>query len=225
MKLKICKDKFLLGEAAAEQASTALQNALRASGRARILAATGAAQFEFLDALTSKQDIDWKRVAMFHLDEYLGIPDTHPASFSKFLQDRLIGKVGIKEAYLLAGNEDPAAVIRRVDEALRSAPIDVAFVGIGENGHLAFNDPPADFETEESFLVVNLDERQTDTESEGDYLHCSRRAKSGGGSSLPRRRDKSFGSGLDPANASQYDGLPGHPFCGPVEFQPRGIRS
>jgi len=158
MKLKICNDKVSLGWAAAEQAATAIRNASLANGTARIIAATGAAQFEFLDALTSMQDIDWQRVVMFHLDEYIGLPDSHPASFSKYLQERLVGKVGIKEPYLLGGNEDPAAVIRRVGKALSSAPIDIAFVGIGENGHLAFNDPPADFETEEPFLVVNLNE-------------------------------------------------------------------
>ena len=158
MKLMICKDKFSLAQSAAEKAVTTIRNAELTNGTARIIAATGASQFEFLDALTSAQEIDWQRVVMFHLDEYIGLPDSHPASFVKYLQERLIGKVGIKESHLLSGEEDPAAVIRRVGEALRSAPIDIAFVGIGENGHLAFNDPPADFETEEPYLVVNLDE-------------------------------------------------------------------
>jgi glucosamine-6-phosphate deaminase len=158
MNLIICNDKVTLAQVAAEKAATALRNAELANGKARIIAATGAAQFEFLDALTSLQEIDWQRVTMFHLDEYIGLPDSHPASFVKFLQDRLIGKVGIKEAYLLNGKESPADIISRVGKALSSAPIDVAFVGIGENGHLAFNDPPADFVTEEPYLVVNLDE-------------------------------------------------------------------
>ena len=160
MKLMICNNKFLLGTAAAEKATTAIRNAQLTNGKARIIAATGAAQFEFLDALVSMPEVDWQRVVMFHLDEYIGLPDSdsHPASFVKFLQDRLIGKLGIKEAHLLSGQEDPAVVISRVGKALSSAPIDVAFVGIGENGHLAFNDPPADFVTEEPYLVVNLDE-------------------------------------------------------------------
>jgi glucosamine-6-phosphate deaminase len=160
MKLMICNNKSLLGTAAAEKATTAIRNAQLTSGKARIIAATGAAQFEFLDALTSMPEVDWQRVVMFHLDEYVGLPDSdsHPASFVKFLQDRLIGKLGIKEAHLLSGQEDPAVVISRVGKALSSAPIDVAFVGIGENGHLAFNDPPADFVTEDPYLVVNLDE-------------------------------------------------------------------
>jgi glucosamine-6-phosphate deaminase len=158
MKLEVFHDKFTLAWAAAEQAATAIRKASLANGKARIIAATGAAQFEFLDALTSKQDIDWPKVVMFHLDEYIGLPETHPASFTKFLQDRLIQKTGIEEAYLLSSKEDPASLISRIGKALSSAPIDIAFVGIGENGHLAFNDPPADFATEEPYLVVNLDD-------------------------------------------------------------------
>jgi glucosamine-6-phosphate deaminase len=158
MKLQVCNDKFSLGWAAAEQAAKAIRKASLANGKARLIAATGASQFEFLDALTSLPDIDWQTVVMFHLDEYIGLPDSHPASFSKYLQDRLVQKAGIKEAHFLSGRENPAAVIKRVGEALSAAPIDIAFVGIGENGHLAFNDPPADFEIEDPYLVVNLDE-------------------------------------------------------------------
>lgn len=154
----ICNNKCSLGRAAAQHGATAIRNAEVANDKARIIAATGAAQFEFLDALTSMPEVDWQRVTMFHLDEYIGLPDSHPASFVKYLQERLIGKVGIKEAHLLNGKENPAGIISRVGKALSSAPIDIAFVGIGENGHLAFNDPPADFVTEEPYLVVNLDE-------------------------------------------------------------------
>src|ERR1700737_1102434 len=158
MKFRVCNDKLALGWAAAEQAASAMQSALLANGKARIIAATGASQFEFLDALTSRPEIDWQRVVMFHLDEYIGMSDAHPASFSKYLQERLIRKVGIEEAYLLSGDEPAAAVISRVGEALQSSPIDIAFVGIGENGHLAFNDPPADFESQEPYFSDNLDE-------------------------------------------------------------------
>jgi glucosamine-6-phosphate deaminase len=158
MKVKICNDKVSLGCAAAEQAANAIRNASLMNGKARIIAATGTSQFEFLDALTSRQDLDWQRVAMFHLDEYVGLPGSHRASFSRYLQQRLIKKVGIREAYLLSGEEDPAHVISRVGGALKAAPVDVAFVGIGENGHLAFNDPPADFKSEETYLLVTLDE-------------------------------------------------------------------
>ena len=158
MIVKVFEDKLSLSKAAAEQASAAIRNAIRDYGWARIIAATGTSQLDFLDALTSAKNIDWQRVEMFHLDEYVGLPISHPASFRKYLLERLIHKVGIRNYHLLDGDGDPAEVVRRVGKALRSAPVDVAFVGIGENGHLAFNDPPADFQTEEPYLIVELDE-------------------------------------------------------------------
>lgn len=158
MQIKMFSDKNTLGASAAEQAAALLRRAIQEQGRARIIAATGAAQFEFLQELTGLPGIDWSKVEMFHLDEYVGIPESHPASFRRFLRERLIEKAGITKFHLLDGDNDPAEVIRVVGNALRTAPIDVAFVGIGENGHLAFNDPPADFETEEPYLLVKLDE-------------------------------------------------------------------
>ena len=158
MVLKLFNDKRALATAAADQAATAIRRGVAEHGKARIIAATGASQFEFLEALTSLPGIDWKKVEMFHLDEYIGLPASHPASFSKYLQERLIQKTGITHHHLLNGEGNPAEVIRRTSQALRGAPVDVAFVGVGENGHLAFNDPPADFETEEEYLIVTLDE-------------------------------------------------------------------
>ena len=158
MVIKCFNDKREMAKVAAEQAASILRQAIHERGKARIIAATGAAQFEFLEALTSLPEIDWKRVEMFHLDEYIGLPASHPASFCRFLQDRLIQKTGITNHFLLNGEQDPAEVIRRTGQALQAAPVDVAFVGIGENGHIAFNDPPADFKTEEPYLVVALDE-------------------------------------------------------------------
>lgn len=158
MILKVFSDKIQLSEAAAEQAAEAIRRAMAESGRARIIAATGASQFDFLQALTSKTEIDWQRVEMFHLDEYVDLPISHPASFRKYLLERLIEPTGMKNYHLMGGERDPAAVCREVGELISSAPIDVAFVGIGENGHLAFNDPPADFEIEDPYIVVNLDE-------------------------------------------------------------------
>jgi glucosamine-6-phosphate deaminase len=154
----VFEERNSLGQAAAAQAATAIREAIEKRGRARVAAASAASQFEFLEALTATPGIDWKRVELFHLDEYIGLPMSHPASFCKFLQERLIGKTGITEHHLLNGEEDPAEVIRRTNQAISEAPIDIAFVGIGENGHLAFNDPPADFETEEPYIVVSLDE-------------------------------------------------------------------
>ena len=158
MVIKCFNEKREMATAAADEAAAILRETIQANGRARLIAATGAAQFEFLEILTSLPGIDWQRVEMFHLDEYIGLPASHPASFCRFLQERLIQKAGIKKYFLLSGDQDPADVIRRVGQALLSAPIDLAFVGIGENGHLAFNDPPADFETEQPYLVVKLDE-------------------------------------------------------------------
>ena len=158
MLIKAFEEKKDLGRAAAEQAAASIRNAIRESGRARIIAATGASQFDFLEVLTKAEDIDWRRVEMFHLDEYIGLPMSHPASFRRYLRERLIQKTGIANYHLLDGETDPSAAIRSANEAIAAAPIDIAFVGIGENGHLAFNDPPADFETEEPYLIVNLDQ-------------------------------------------------------------------
>ncbi len=157
MILKIFDDKLSLAKAAADHAAATLKCALGERGHARIIAATGASQFDFLDALTARRDIDWANVEMFHLDEYIGLTAEHPASFRKFLCERLVGKTGITLAHFLEVDSDPEAAMRAVGAALSSAPIDVAFVGVGENGHLAFNDPPADFETEEPYLIVDLD--------------------------------------------------------------------
>lgn len=158
MRLRVFEKRDSLGKAAAEQSSAAIQNAIREKGTARIIAASAASQFDFLEALIAITGVDWARVELFHLDEYIGLPMTHPASFCRFLQDRLIWKTGITNYHLLDGEKNPAETIQRACQAISAAPIDVAFVGIGENGHLAFNDPPADFTTEQPFIVVNLDE-------------------------------------------------------------------
>jgi len=159
MLLRIFSDKVSLGCAAADQAATAIRRAIAGRGRARIVLATGVSQFEFLDALTKAPEIDWTKVEAFHLDEYVGLPMTHPGSFRKILLDRVVKKTGITKYYFLDGDSpDAAAVARDVGRQLASAPIDIAFLGIGENGHVAFNDPPADFETEEPYIIVNLDE-------------------------------------------------------------------
>ena len=158
MRLRLFPDKPTLGRAAAEDAAIAIAAAIAARGRARIIAATGASQFEFLTALVERRDVDWSRVELFHLDEYVGLDADHPASFRRYLQERLIGPTGLTQTHLLDGQRPPEEVCREASRAIAAAPIDVAFVGIGENGHLAFNDPPADFETREPYLVVTLDE-------------------------------------------------------------------
>jgi glucosamine-6-phosphate deaminase len=158
MTIKVFSSKATLAQAAAEHAAAIIRNAISQHGDARIIAATGASQFDFLNALTKITDIDWDRVEMFHLDEYVGISDQAPASFCRYLRERLIDKVGLKRYHLLDGTLDPGTVIEQVSAEIRKGPIDVAFAGVGENGHLAFNDPPANFDTEEAYIVVNLDE-------------------------------------------------------------------
>jgi len=155
---KIFQDKTSLAVAAAEQASAAIRRAIDQRNLARIIVATGNSQLEFLDTLAKDARIDWSKVEMFHLDEYVGLPATHPATFRKYLFERLIQRVGITRYHLLDGTGDPVQAIRSVAQALQAAPIDVAFVGIGENGHLAFNDPPADFKTKEPYIIVHLDD-------------------------------------------------------------------
>jgi glucosamine-6-phosphate deaminase len=158
VKIQTYVDRSTMSRAAAWQAAHAIRAAIDARGGARIIAATGASQFEFLDALTQAPGIDWQRVEMFHLDEYVGLPATHPASFRRYLLDRLINRTGIARYHLLDADDDANGVAEGVGREVARAPIDVAFVGIGENGHVAFNDPPADFETERPYLIVALDE-------------------------------------------------------------------
>ena len=156
--IRILADKYSLGRAASDHAARSLRQAIRDQGTARIIAATGASQFEFLEALTSTPGIDWEHVELFHLDEYVGLPITHPASFRKYLLDRLFHKTGITRYHLLDGEGDPKVAAMNAGHELLLRPVDLAFVGIGENGHLAFNDPPADFEVEEPYLIVELDD-------------------------------------------------------------------
>jgi glucosamine-6-phosphate deaminase len=159
MLLKVFDDKASLGRAAAEQAAAAIRRAIAQRGSARIVAATAASQSEFLDALTKMPGLEWRRVEAFHLDEYIGLPLIHPGSFRNMLLEQLVRKTGIPKYHLLDGDAaDPFEVARRVGRELSSAPVDIEFLGIGENGHIAFNDPPADFEKEDPYIVVNLDE-------------------------------------------------------------------
>ncbi len=153
------KTKQKTSEAAAKAASTKLREAITANGHVRFIVATGASQFDFLNALTVDASIDWTKTTMFHLDEYIGISDTHPASFCKYLQERLVSIVQPGTVHFLNGEtNDPQSECDRLNQVISQHQIDVAFVGIGENGHLAFNDPPADFETEDPYIVVELDE-------------------------------------------------------------------
>ncbi len=157
MKIEVHNTVHELGKAAGKNAARLLCKAIETNGTANIILATGTSQFETLNQLIS-EDIDWTKVTMFHLDEYIGLPATHPASFRKYLQERFISKVSLKEANLINGETNPQLNVKGLRRLLRKSPVDVALVGIGENGHLAFNDPPADFETGEPYIIVELDE-------------------------------------------------------------------
>jgi len=160
MRIVIEPDKQALGRRAARDGAALIRAAIRERGAANIIVATGASQFEMLAALVEQPDVAWDKVTAFHLDEYVGLPITHPASFRLYLWQRFVSRLPLPLAafHYLCGDTEPVAECRRVGALIRVCTIDVAFVGIGENGHLAFNDPPADLRTEEPYLVVNLDE-------------------------------------------------------------------
>lgn len=158
MQIRVTRTVQELNRQAATQAAAILTRAIEVHGSARVVAATGSSQLGFLDDLIATPGIDWARVELFHLDEYLGLPPSHPASFCRFIHDRIITRTGIVRHHLIDGMGDPAAVMATLTTALRRARVDLAITGIGENGHLAFNEPPADFVTAEAFLVVALDE-------------------------------------------------------------------
>ena len=147
-----------MGNEAARLIAEKLNAAIAQKGEARLLLSTGASQFEMMDALIH-MPVDFAKVTMFHLDEYVALPVTHIASFRKYLQERFVDKVPLKEAVFVNGEGDVEANIAAITARIKEAPIDVGVIGIGENGHIAFNDPPADFDTEASYEVVNLDER------------------------------------------------------------------
>ena len=158
MKLIVNKTKEELGKASAIHAAKLVNEAIKTQGYARILLSTGASQFPFFDEFV-KQDIDWRKVEMFHLDEYVGISEEHPASFKRYLLDRFVNVVNPKQANLIDGQRNPEETIAELTALLREKPVDVGLIGIGENAHIAFNDPPADFYDERAYKVVTLDER------------------------------------------------------------------
>ena len=153
MRIVISRTAEDLGVRAAEASASIIREAIAAKGHARIILSTGASQFETLEHLV-KADIDWSKVEMFHLDEYVDLPETHPASFRKYLKERFVAKTNVGQAHFVDGTTEGIA---RLTEEIRKAPIDLGLIGIGRNAHIAFNDPPADFDTKVAYLIVNLD--------------------------------------------------------------------
>lgn len=157
MEIIISNTKEELGKQAATNGASLIREAIEKNGIANIIVATGASQFEMLAELV-KEDIDWSKVIAFHLDEYIGLSNEHPASFRKYLKERFVDIVSPRDFNYVNGEINPEEECKRLGAIIANHPIDVAFVGIGENSHLAFNDPPADFETEDAYLAVNLDD-------------------------------------------------------------------
>ena len=159
MRVTVTNNVKELGKAAGRRAADLIRRAIAEKGSANIIVATGTSQFETLNQLVSEAGIEWGKVVMFHLDEYIGLPVTANASFRKYLKERFIDKLpALQATHLINGEQDPRLECDRLGALITRHPVDVALVGIGENGHLAFNDPPADFETEKPYIIVHLDE-------------------------------------------------------------------
>ena len=158
MNICVTKNPKELGASAALKIAALLQEAIKVNGYARLLLSTGASQFETISSLI-KQKVDWSKVEMFHLDEYVGLPEKHKASFRSYLKKRFTSKVNLKAAHFVDGEGDVDAAIAILNKELAKAPIDVGVIGIGENAHIAFNDHPANFKTKKSYILVKLDKK------------------------------------------------------------------
>ena len=158
MIITISKNAAELGAAAARFAGAKLRDAIARNGEARLVLSTGRSQFETLEALL-KEGIDWPKTEIFHLDEYIGLPVTHKASFRKYLKDRFVDFIECRKFHSVDTEGNIGKLIAGLTDEIRKKPVDVGLIGIGENGHIAFNDPPADFATGDAFIVVTLNER------------------------------------------------------------------
>jgi len=155
MRITVLQSAEELGKAAAAKVAQVLRGTIREKGYARIVVSTGASQFTTIEALLA-EDVDWRKVTLFNLDEYVDLPETHPASFRRYLQERLVNKVPLGRAVLVDGSKPPREHISELTALLRADDIDIGIIGIGENAHIAFNDPPADFESKDAYFVSNL---------------------------------------------------------------------
>lgn len=157
MDIKIFDTSKQMGKMAAQQSAMVLNRVIAEKGHARLLLSTGASQFDTLASLI-QQEVDWTKVEMFHLDEYINLPESHPASFRRYLKERFVSKINLKDAHFVNGEGDIKANIKMLSEKILEAPIDLGLIGIGENTHIAFNDPLADFNTQDAYIVVDLDD-------------------------------------------------------------------
>lgn len=157
MTINISLDSQELGDRAARLAALKINQVIESNGEARMVVSTGSSQFETLQSLII-QKVDWSKVEIFHLDEYIGLPVTHPASFRKYLYERFINLISVKKFHAVDVEGDIELKIKSLTEEIRKKPVDLGLIGIGVNGHIAFNDPPADFTTREAYHIVNLDD-------------------------------------------------------------------
>ena len=157
MEIKVLENSIELGKAAADYCAGIINEAISQKGKGRIVLSTGASQFDTIKALIDK-NISWDKVEMFHLDEYIGLPESHPASFRKYLKERFLANVNIMKSWLIDGEDDPQKIIAQLTDEIRKEPIDLGLIGIGENAHIAFNDPPANFDTKEAYICVDLND-------------------------------------------------------------------
>jgi glucosamine-6-phosphate deaminase len=158
MIINICSDAADLGRRAAQFTASKLNDSIRRNGEARLVVSTGSSQFETFQSLLAEK-VEWEKVEVFHLDEYIGLPVTHGASFRKYLYERFINNISVKKFHSVDVEGDIARQIRALTNEIRKKPVDIGLIGIGVNGHIAFNDPPADFDTHEAYIIVNLDEQ------------------------------------------------------------------
>lgn len=156
MHIIISKEASELGREAAKFTAAKLNESIKISGEARMVVSTGSSQFETLQALI-KEAVDWSKIEVFHLDEYIKLPVTHKASFRKYLYDRFINFINVKKFHSIETEGDINKNINSITLEIKKKPVDIGLIGIGVNGHIAFNDPPADFDTRDSYIVVNLD--------------------------------------------------------------------
>jgi glucosamine-6-phosphate deaminase len=158
MKVHVMQDKVQLGNEAAKFSAEIINENIAKKGKARIILSTGSSQFETINALT-KQDVDWSKVEVFHLDEYIDLPDNHPASFRKYLMERFVNLIpSLYKVHFVQASGDIEKNLEALTKEIRKEPIDLGLIGIGENAHIAFNDPPANFDSKEAFNVVELED-------------------------------------------------------------------
>jgi glucosamine-6-phosphate deaminase len=153
MRVVVCGTPAAAGDLAAAVVAARLNEVLARRERARLLLSTGESQFETLRSLV-RRPVEWDRVDAFHLDEYVDLSREHPASFRRYLDERVASVVPLRMHYVDPSSPDE---LKRLSEAVAETPMDVALIGIGQNGHIAFNDPPADFSARSPYLKVELD--------------------------------------------------------------------